>query len=243
MSTIGDATTSARAARSSNDCDGQDDTLGYWPFEEGSGTTTADVAGLGLSGVITAGTWTTGAVGGAIELDGSTSHITVTPTGSELVPTGGLTVSVWARPDSLRASSWDAVVSLGSMGTSSCCVDTYFLGYYLRGLSWYNDGATTNYALFTSATYSAHIGSWHHLVGTWSPDGTQAIYVDGALAASGTKGPKALTSDGSPLRIGADTNTGSPVLFFDGAVDEVKVFSCALDAGEVAADYGGGWPW
>ena len=225
-----------------NDCDGDDDTLGYWPLDEGAGSTVYDAAGLGLTGAVTSGTWTTGKVGQAINFNGSSTMITVTPTGKELVPTGGLTASAWVKPDRLQSGSWDTVLAMGTLGTTSCCVDTYFLGYYKTNVSWYNDGASSNNVIITSATYSAHVGGWHHLLATWSPTGAQAIYVDGVLAASGTSGPKSLTSDGAPFRVGADTNTGSPTLYFDGVIDEVKLFSCAVDATQVASDYSANWP-
>jgi hypothetical protein len=72
-----------------NDCDGVDDTIGYWPMDEGSGSTVYDAAGLGLSGAVTSGTWTTGKIGQAINFNGSSTTITMTPTGQGARPRRG----------------------------------------------------------------------------------------------------------------------------------------------------------
>ena len=227
-----------------NDCDGVDDTLGYWAFDTGTGAVAYDSGDLGLDADIVDASWTTaGYSGAALDFDGGSSYVSIDHT--ELEAADGLTVSVWVQPDSLRGSSWDSVVSRGSAGTGNlgCCGDSYYLGYYLAGLSWYTAQSSTMDPLLDGGAYSTHIGSWHHLLATWDPaTGTRVTYVDGAQTATDTKGPAALLYDGTPTVVGADVNSGSQVLFFDGLIDEVKIFGCAVDGTQAAADYSANWP-
>ena len=228
-----------------NDCDGVDDTLGYWPFETGSGSVAYDAGDLGLDGTIASGSWTTGSTGNGLAFDGTNTNVVLDY--DELGATTGLTVSAWVSPDSLRSSSWDSVVSRGAAASSalSCCRDSYYLGYYQHQISWYTDTSSFQSPLLDGEDHSGHVGSWHHLVGVWDmATGERAIYVDGVETASDTSGPLVPEYDGTPTRIGADTNSGAVAtsITFDGVIDEVKIFGCAVDATQAATDYADGWP-
>jgi hypothetical protein len=227
-----------------NDCDGYDDTLGYWAFDVGSGATAIDGSGRGLDGVIDGATWTTGVLGGGLDFDGVNDTVVLDHT--ELEPADGFTLSAWVQPNSQQASSWDTVLSRGSTGAGSlgCCGDSYFLGDYLTQIAFYTDiPAGTSPPILDGGSYSAHIGTWHHLMATWdAATGERAVYVDGVETASDTDGPAASYFDGTPTIIGADTNNAANVLFFDGLIDEVKIFDCAVDAAAASADYSSNWP-
>ena len=227
-----------------NDCDGVADLLGHWPFDAGSGAVAYDSGPLALDGDVVDASWTTGVTGGALDFNGTSAHVLLDY--DELAPEQGLSLSAWVQPASLQASTWDTVISRGasSTGDLGCCSDSYYLGYYRYGLSLYSNVSSsyTDGELLDGGSYASHVGSWHHLVGTWEgATGAQAIYVDGVRTASGTAYTY-LTYDGTPTRIGSDTNSGSGILFFDGVIDEVKILDRAMDAGQVAADYADGWP-
>ena len=72
---------------------------------------------------------------------------------------------------------------------------------------------------------------WSHLAMTW--DGlTIRVYVNGAQVSSSALAGTALTSDG-PLRIGGN---GVWPEWFNGLIDEVRVYNRALSAAEIATD-------
>ncbi len=50
--------------------------IGYWPFNEGSGTVAADLSGNDYDGALNGGvTWTDGIYGGALHFDGSGAYV------------------------------------------------------------------------------------------------------------------------------------------------------------------------
>ncbi len=228
-----------------DDCDGADDTLGYWAFDEGVGTIATDAGPYNLNGIINNPSWSSeGYVGGALDFNGVDTYVTLDY--DELAPETGISVSAWVQPDSLKTSSWDSIVTRGASGSSDldCCEDSYYLGYYGQQMSWYTQSGEDEPPLLDGANYASHIGGWHHILSTWDVEsGTRAIYVDGVLTAEDVLGPDLPFYDGTPTRIGADTNNGSFILPFDGRIDEVKIFNCALSAEQVYQDYATNWPY
>ena len=74
---------------------------------------------------------------------------------------------------------------------------------------------------------------WHHVVATQSGDGMK-LYVDGVLVGTNPQtGAQAYTGY---WRVGGDTTWG-PQPWFAGSLDEVAVYSTALDAQTVANHY------
>ena len=71
-------------------------TVGYWHFDEGSGTIAYDSSGQGNNGTIYGATWTSGKVGGALEFDGKDDYVEVPDNPS--LDTGSdedVTIEVW----------------------------------------------------------------------------------------------------------------------------------------------------
>ena len=86
-------------------------------------------------------------------------------------------------------------------------------------------------------------GQWHFLVGTLNVSrDTVKLYVDGALRAHAHAPFAALSSGGVsvPLEVGRwyRTGWGSPDYYFDGAIDEVRIYDAELSPVTVAALYG-----
>ncbi|MGI8905628.1 MAG: LamG domain-containing protein [Candidatus Sumerlaeaceae bacterium] len=75
-------------------------------------------------------------------------------------------------------------------------------------------------------------GAWHHVAATReAASGTIKLYVDGALASSGTAGTQSLTAP-PDLRLGSlQTNLG----FYDGLLDEVRIWNKVLSSFEIGA--------
>lgn len=191
----------------------------YWPMDEANGTTTWDMSsGAHAVSLVGGPTWTTGKVGGALQFDGSTQYGTAgssSPTGTTF------TVSAWLR-SSQGAQTMFAVQKSNNFGIGINFGKAFFY-------SWVG-GVTCESSVVVSD------GTWHHVVATLV-DGTtngSKIYVDGVESNACTWSPQSQTD---PLVLGASkiiTGYGS---YFEGSIDEVKVFSRAFSAEEVKAEY------
>ncbi|QEQ97301.1 hypothetical protein F0U83_11580 [Neptunomonas concharum] len=92
---------------------------------------------------------------------------------------------------------------------------------------WWNDSNGVTRNLTSSAQVS--VGQWHHVVVTYQPD-QQIIYLDGVEVARQSY-PDGLVINNRELQIGQDQ--GVAARFFNGDIDEVKVFDVALTPFEV----------
>ena len=203
-----------------------------YSFDAGSGTTVTDLSGNGNNGTIANATWTAaGKYGSALSFNGSTAIVTVSDSAS-LRLTSAMTLEAWVSPSTVTGA-WRDVLYKGNDN------------YYLEGTS--SSGLPTFGGTFGGANANVYGGStlpvntWSHLAGTY--DGaTLRLYVNGALVSSQTQTGTIATS-ANPLQIGGDSLYGQ---YFQGAIDEVRVYNRALTQAEIQADMaaplGGGTP-
>jgi len=194
-----------------------------YAFNEGSGTTVADVSGNNNNGTIGAATWTTaGKFGSALMFNGTSAQVTV-PNATSLQLTTGMTLEAWVFPTGSLAS-WRAVL------------DKNVDGYYLMASSDPNNrpavgGTWTGGNQNTAAPTALALNAWTHLAATF--DGaTVRLYVNGAQVASQAQTTPLATTTGT-LQIGGDSY---PNEFFAGGIDEVRIYNRALTQAEIQSD-------
>jgi chitodextrinase len=215
----GGSSTTAGAAGSAVTATGL---VAAYSFDEGSGTTAADASGNGNTGTLSGAVWTTaGRNGGALSFDGAGDYVTVADKAS-LDLGAGATVEAWVYPTS--NTGFRSVVAKERGGGG--------FPYGLETSSGVPDGFVTTTGNATAAATTALAASmWTHLAMTY--DGaTVRLYVNGGLAAS-TSVTGALTVSADPLRIGGDVTWAE---WFQGRIDDVRVYSRALTAAEVQTD-------
>ncbi|MCB9793168.1 MAG: hypothetical protein H6741_10620 [Alphaproteobacteria bacterium] len=227
-----------------DDCDGFDDTLLHWRFDEGEGDLVESDGGLGWAGEITDATWTDdGRSESALDFEGG-QHVTVLGERWDLPIEDEASFSLFVRPESLKADEWAAALTAGSMSATD---NSVYLGFRGEEVIFRMD-AGSEHRVVTANGLDLVDGDWHHLLGTWtrSPDGDtdgeMRFYVDGELVGT-ANGPERF-DDQAPLRVGVDTNNGDPSTYnvFDGAIDEVKLLSCAVNERQARADHLHNWP-
>lgn len=190
-------------------------------FEEGSGTVAVDSSGNSLDGTIAGGaTWVAGYQGTALNLGGVDGTVRLAD------------ATFATNPTVTSLSAW----VLG--GASNPARSTFFWGAgNLDGtgrqmqvhLPWEN-GTTYWRAPGGQIAVTAGVdsGTWNHWAFTKdSTDGDIKIYLNGAEVASGTG---ASTTSVAASWLGSQAGSER---FYDGAIDEVRVYDHELSLGEV----------
>lgn len=192
-------------------------------FDENAGGTVADASGTGNPGTISGATWTTsGLFGNALTFDGVNDLVTVADSAS-LDLTTALTVEAWIYPTTTTGVR-DVLIKEGAG------VDIYNL--YARNWAGRPEanvfvGGTNRTA--EGATLAAN--TWTHLAGTY--DGSVVTLFINGVAAAATSVSGAIPASTGALRIGGNSLWGE---YFQGRIDEVRVYNRALTPAEVQTD-------
>ncbi len=155
--------------------------VGYWTFNEGSGTTAADSSGNGYTATLFNGvTWTAGKVGGAISANGVNQYVSIPAV--NLSATSAVTIAAWVNRTYSTAGGHVLLEATTNYNSST------------TGFGLFPDDATCGgiqVAVHGNSGYSVNCfaqpssGAWHHLVIVY--DKTQAgtaetsLYIDGVL--------------------------------------------------------------
>lgn len=212
--------------------------VGWWQFDEGSGTTANDSSGNGNHGTLTNGpSWVAGRVGsGALSFDGVDDYIDAGAF-NQTDGASALSISVWVKLDSVAntatgrrwiskwgsdpATEWEFIISQVDGDGADVIVAAF------QNLSNYTIQATTGNVLTT--------GSWLHVVVLWNGGSDIRIYLNGVsqtvVDLSTVGSPAAINATTIPLRIGRDTLGSNGI---DGSIDDVRIYNRALTSGEIA---------
>ena len=199
--------------------------VGYWAFDEATGTTAVDGSGNGHAGTFQYGVARASVVecrrGGCVSLDGVDDYVRILDAAA-LKLIGDVTVSAWIKPTGLGTAQ--SIVSkryefeLGEIASASP-----------YGVRWTHK-ATGGTTVSGSLTSSTAAGQWQHVVLVRNGTTKQvAGYLNGspALTSTYTLGPATNTYN---LNIGR--NPGGTQRF-KGLIDEVRLYNRALTATEV----------
>ncbi len=196
--------------------------IAAYSFSEGAGTTVADVSGHGNTGTISGATWTTlGRFGNALAFNGTSSMVTINES-SWLDLTSGLTLEAWVYPTAPALDYRDIIYKE---------VDRYYLEAGSERSTPVFGGTFTsgNTNIYAPATLPTN--TWTHLAATFDGS-TMTLYVNGVQVASQAQTTPLTTSTGA-LHIGGDPIFGQ---FFNGRIDEVRVYNRALTQTRIQTD-------
>ena len=227
VNALGESGVSATASATTSTGIPDANLIGWYKYDQTSGTTAADSSGYGNNGTVMNGaTWTTGNIGNAVNLDG-TNDYSALPTG--VVSTANTaTLSAWVNLDTV--TNWMRIFDLGS-GTSTYMNLTPKNGsngkirFAIR-----NNGSSEQIIDGQSALAT---GGWHHVAVTLN-GATGTLYVDGLQVGQNT------TMTLKPSDLGATTQNwigrsqfADPYL--DGRVDDFRIYNRAISASEVTS--------
>jgi hypothetical protein len=193
-------------------------------FNEGKEAEAMDASGMGNTGMIFNAVRVDGHSGGGLAFNGFDTFVRVPHSGS-LNLTSGMTLEAWVKPAS-------------NTHHSSVILKQHAVGGYTWLLYASDTAAATETSVQTQAGAfntldgaALAVGAWSHLAATY--DGaTYRLYINGSqvasVAASGT-----IQTSTLPLFIGGNIPFGD---FFEGVVDDVRIYNRALSAAQIATD-------
>jgi hypothetical protein len=164
--------------------------------------------------------WTDGGHGGALSFDGLGDHVTT----NFVENLTAWTVAAWVKSPAAPAS---ASGSGPVQREKSFQINWNHTDAALRGAVALSAGGTWYAASFGPLAAN----TWYHLVGTYDGD-TLRAYVNGVLAAANPAPSGNPDLELLPLELGA--RAGAPS-YFAGVVNDVRIYSRAISAAEVAA--------
>ena len=205
-------------------------------FNEGSGSTLTDLSGHGLNGTINGASWTTsGRYGSALSFNGTTSYVDLgnaAPWGL----TGSATWSAWVYPTGIPPDDGQIIAKSGSGGAGAA-------GWQFKSSP---DSGPRTFAVAVAASATANVqrysltipslNTWYHVTGVYDA-ALQAlhIYVNGVLDDGVLRGgavPPAQVI--APVNAAIGRRTGG--FYFQGRIDELRVYDTALTPAQVQAD-------
>lgn len=204
--------------------------VGHWKLDEDVGSTAYDSVGANDGSLEGDPVWMPGdgQIDGALAFDGDGDYVNC---GASRVfdIRNEITVSAWIRIYELT-DSWRPIVTKG---------DT---GWRLQAGSFDSDPGTLQFAgtgLWTPNTQFGDItgtirvddGLWHHAAGVYN--GAQiSLYIDGVLDVTSVASGQ-IDLNGYDVLIGG--NAQEPDRFFNGDIDDARVYNYALSAEDIAA--------
>jgi uncharacterized repeat protein (TIGR01451 family) len=221
----------------------------WWPLDETSGTTAADIAGFPNNGTHVNGpTPTPGKVGGALRFDGVDDHVSVLDHAELDVGTGNFTLDAWVRT---QASSGVVVLVDKRSGPTPLGYSLFLangrLGFQMASGAGSPSCAPTPTPGVACVNYVASApsvadGQWHHVAAVVDRADTTSgvrLYVDGVqvFAGSPLTGNLDNTSD---LYLGMRTPAQNGGGFLRGDLDEVELIKRALTQQEIQAIFNAG---
>jgi hypothetical protein len=193
-------------------------------FDEAAGTAVTDTSGHENHGTVSGATRTTaGRYGAALSFDGINDWVTVADAAS-LDLTNRLTVEAWVFPTALN--SWETVVL--KEAPAELVYALYADNDARRPGAWVRVSGVSTSAVGPAVL---PLNAWSHLAMTY--DGAQvSLFVDGTLVRTVAR-TGSMSNSTNPLRIGGNAVWTE---FFNGRIDEVRIYNRALTAGEIQAD-------
>ena len=168
--------------------------------------------------------------GTCIRFDGTDDYVDCGASGV-LMPTAAITVEAWIYANAWTTEEWrGTIVGKDQMGPDS--------GWVLRT----GDNGRATFVIANSANQwptamTAQLmvtGQWYHLAGTYDGN-TIRTYINGVERASGDDAAApGIAASACSVRIGA--SGGFPSRYFNGRIDDVRIWNVARTAAQIQAD-------
>ncbi len=234
-----DSSSAADADASAQGCPATSDPSleAYYKLDEGTGTSVTDCSphhrdGTLITPAAANASWTTsGKIGGALVVSSNAAGTGCVDIKGFPELAGALTVTAWMSvsvdpfvnlPGFAVSKTLNATEEGWRLSNNTGHVFAFTLGDGDAGLYQVNSNATTP------------LEQWAHVAGVFAPNADFLVYVNGAIHNSKTPVLPAVLPSKANLRLGC-RGDNAPTSYYNGILDEVRIYSRALSASEIAA--------
>jgi len=223
--------------------------VAYWDYNEGEGATCFDQSGLGNNGMIYGADWICGVAGSALVFDGIDDYVHVGELGNFGSQISTSTISAWVKTSNTSSRSSIIHIIDDPDGRPSCSDVVYSIEPNRRidsCISYPESAGTTLFFIRdnTCRVFAGYINTniydnqWHHIV--WrivdASSNNMQVYVDGTpqtLHIGCAQSPSSFYDWTDTVSIGASNNRGTNEAYFNGVIDEVRIYNRALSETEI----------
>ncbi|MBW7990632.1 MAG: LamG domain-containing protein [Planctomycetes bacterium] len=202
------------------------DLVAHWKFDDGSGTTLFDSSGNGHDGTLVGDPkWVPGRLGGALEFDGDGDFVELENNTDFDIPVN-ITITCWIKVNQFD-KTWQAIVTNGDgswrVHRSSSS----------NNIAWGSSGLSPT---DLTGTTDVSTGEWFHIAAVYN--GTQKLlYINGNLDASSDSTGNI---NNSTYGVNIGENDQATGRYFDGLIDDVRIYRRALLDVEILGVMAGG---
>lgn len=198
--------------------------LANWTLDEGEGDGVADSSDNAYDGVVMGDpNWVDGMFGTCLDLDGDGDYV-VCPNDVALQTPNALSISAWVNIRSVPGN-WTAICTKGdnawrlALNNQTTKAD---FGWGTGDEGWPSVTSTTEMAL----------GEWYHICSTFAAGDGGRMYINGTEEAYYAYADPTTVGD---YAVYIGENSQAAGRYFDGMIDEVRIYDVALTAAQVNA--------
>jgi chitodextrinase len=215
--------------------------LAAYSFDETAGTMLADRSGNNRPGTLVNGPlWTAGRYNGGLAFDGVNDYVTMgdIPQADALTR---ITVSAWVKFAAVAGGNNETHFVDKSLCAGNAGGGPWELGAALTQahkaefVIYPQNGQPNTYVFSGPSTTSIDDGAWHYVTGRY--DGVNlSVWVDGNLESSRPVANVTMRDTAYAVELGGHCNGHYEPYDFKGSLDDVRIYSRALSAAEIATD-------
>jgi hypothetical protein len=196
--------------------------VAWWP----AGGNVQDAQGNHDGTLVNGAGFAAGAVGQAFELDGTNAYLSVPDDAAWTLGTNDFTLEFWVNFRSLATNELglpEAIFVGHDEGGGS--LSKWFFALGERLLNFHVNSPALGAQFLVQAPFDPALDTWYHLAVVRT--GTNVLVYTNGVAAGADTFPDAIPDAAAPLTLGQAEGLG----YLDGWLDEVTLYSRALDAG------------
>jgi hypothetical protein len=200
---------------------------GLWLLNEGRDEEIAeDISGNGNNGTLQGEPeWVDGKFGGALSLNGQSQWVTV-PDADSLDLQEAWTITAWAFVNDSE-DSYGHILGKRNDGLNEA---NYAFRVAQSGINWEGYFKKDGAWMGVWGQGVVNKGEWHYMTATYDGEGVFTMYQDAVQFATGNIGPPPPAGQADVIIGGWQNNTSE---LLDGILDEVALFSVALELGDI----------